>query len=406
MLWAVVYLPGLFTPPLLDDADSVHAEAAREMVVRHDWTTLYIDGLRYLEKAPLMYWTMAASFKVFGVKDWAARLPVILGVLALLLATYSLGKRTLGERAGFWAAVVLTVSIGPYLFTRVLIPDMLIGLWLTLGFDFFLRTLDEEQPSIASCWGLAATAALNVLTKGLIGIVFPAAIIGIYLVLTGNLKHLLRMRLLSSTAVLLVIAAPWHIAAAVANPAAGQSRGFLWFYFVNEHFLRYLGKRIPHDYDTVPLLVFWGLLFLWLFPWSAFLVQARGQGAASLEPVAHRHEPAAARDAALRHLGGGDPAVLQLLDPAGILRGAGAAGAGVADWRLAATGGRLSRGLPRSAPPAALDRWRCWCLRPWRLQPEYFCWRRARASLPIAISPTCSRKIRASTRSPSDTSST
>ncbi len=82
------------------------------------------------------------------------------------------------------------------------------------------------------------------------------------------------MRLISSTLVLLVIAAPWHIAAAIENPPAGQSRGFLWFYFVNEHFLRYLGKRIPHDYDTVPLLIFWALVFLWLFPWSAFLVQA------------------------------------------------------------------------------------------------------------------------------------
>ncbi len=122
---------------------------------------------------------------------------------------------------------------------------------------------------------------MNVLTKGLIGIVFPAAIIGIYLILTGNLKHLLRMRLISSTIVLLVIAAPWHIAAAIENPAAGQSRGFLWFYFVNEHFLRYLGKRIPHDYDTVPLLLFWALVFLWLFPWSAFLVQ-------SLRKIPHR----------------------------------------------------------------------------------------------------------------------
>jgi hypothetical protein len=146
-----------------------------------------------------------------------------------------------------------------------------------LGFDFFLRTLEEEPPSIMSCWGLAGTAALNVLTKGLIGLVFPVAIIGIYLILTGNLKHLLRMRLISSTLVLLIIAAPWHIAAALENPAAGQSRGFLWFYFVNEHFLRYLGKRIPRDYDTVPLLVFWALMLLWLFPWSAFLLQSLAQ---------------------------------------------------------------------------------------------------------------------------------
>jgi hypothetical protein len=107
--------------------------------------------------------------------------------------------------------------------------------------------------------------------------VFPAAIIGLYLILTGNLKHLLRMRLLSSFAVLMVIAAPWHIAATLENPPAGQSRGFLWFYFVNEQFLRYLGKRIPPDYDTVPLVVFWGLMLVWLFPWSAFVFQSLAQ---------------------------------------------------------------------------------------------------------------------------------
>ncbi len=281
VLWAIIYIPGLFSPPLLDDADSIHAEAARELTVRHDWTTLYIDGSRYLEKAPLMYWGMAASYTVFGAKDWAARIPLILGVLALLLATYSLGKRTLGERAGFWAAIILTTAVGPYIFTRFLIPDILVGLWLTLGFDFFLRTLEENPPTIASCWGLAATAALDVLTKGLIGLVFPAAVIGLYLLFTGNYRHPLRMRLLSSTIVLLVIAAPWHIAAALENPAAGRSRGFLWFYFINEHFLRYLGKRIPHDYDKVPLGIFWALILVWVFPWTIFLFQ-------SLLKVPHR----------------------------------------------------------------------------------------------------------------------
>jgi 4-amino-4-deoxy-L-arabinose transferase-like glycosyltransferase len=277
IVWAVVYVPGLFSPPLLDDADAANAEAARELIVRHDWTTLYLDGVRYLEKAPLLYWGIAANYTVFGARDWAARVPIALGVLALLLATYSLGKRTLGERAGFWAALVLAVSIGPYLFTRILIPDILVALWLTLGFDFFLRSLDEEPPSFVACWGLAATAALNILTKGLIGVIFPAAIIGLYLILAGNLKHLLRMRLLSSAAVLVVLAAPWHIAAALENPPAGQSRGFLWFYFINEHFLRYLNQRIPRDYDTVPLFVFWGLILLWLFPWSAFVFQSLAQ---------------------------------------------------------------------------------------------------------------------------------
>jgi 4-amino-4-deoxy-L-arabinose transferase-like glycosyltransferase len=274
LFWLIIYVPGIFTPALLDDADSIHAEAAREIVVRHDWTTLHIDGLRYLEKAPLLYWGMAISYKLFGVSEWAARLPLALGVLATLLATYAIGRRNLGERAGFWAAMVLATGVGVYIFTRILIPDLLVGLWLTLGFDFFLRGIEQERPSIFSCCGLAATAALNVLTKGLIGVLFPVAIIVLYLLFTRNLKHLLKMRWMLSLAVLLVIAAPWHILATLANPPQGGARGFFWWYFINEHFLRYIGKRVPMDYDTVPLAVFWLLLVLWLLPWCAFLLQA------------------------------------------------------------------------------------------------------------------------------------
>jgi len=274
LFWIAIFVGGMFSPPLMDDADSVHAEAAREIVLRHDWVTLHADGVRYLEKAPLLYWGMAASLKTFGVHDWSVRLPLMLGILALLFGTYWVGKRVYGNEAGFYSALILATSVGPYLFTRFLIPDMLVGLWLTLGFGFFLQTLEQKPPSRLACWGLAATVALNVLTKGLIGLVFPGVIIVGYLILTRNLRHLLRMRLVSSSLVFLAIAAPWHIMAALRNPTQGHVRGFLWFYFVNEHFLRYLNKRVPRDYDTVPLAIFWGLILLWLLPWSAFLPQA------------------------------------------------------------------------------------------------------------------------------------
>ena len=274
LLWAAIYVPGMFSPALLDDADSKHAEVAREMVLRHDWVTLYTNGIRYMEKAPLMYWSVAASFRLLGVSDWSARLPVVLWILALLYGTYWLGSRVYGERGGFFGAVVMATSLGPYLFTRFLIPDTLVGLWLLLGFGFFLRTLEEDTPSRLSCWGIAVTAALAVLTKGLIGIVFPVAVIGLYLILTGNLRHLLKLRLLSSAIVFLVVAAPWHILAALRNPDQSAVRGFLWFYFINEQVLRYLNKRVPRDYDTVPLVLFWGLLVLWVLPWCAFLPQA------------------------------------------------------------------------------------------------------------------------------------
>jgi 4-amino-4-deoxy-L-arabinose transferase-like glycosyltransferase len=269
-----VYGSALFWPALLDDADSVHAEAAREMVLRHDWVTLHVDGIRYLEKAPLLYWTMAASFRMFGVHDWSARLPLALGVLALLYSVYFVGRRAFGETAGFYSALAAGLAFGPFLFTRFLIPDILVGLWLILSLGFFLRTLDEPQPSRFACWGLAVACALNVLTKGLIGFVFPGAIILLYLALTRDITHLLRMRLASSGLFFLLLAAPWHLLAGLRNPDQGSVRGFFWFYFVNEHFLRYLGKRIPRDYGTVPLLLFWGLLLVWLFPWSSFFPQA------------------------------------------------------------------------------------------------------------------------------------
>ncbi|HET7205184.1 MAG TPA: glycosyltransferase family 39 protein [Terriglobales bacterium] len=273
-LWLAIYVSSMFTPALLDDADTVHAEAAREMLIRHDWVTLHANGVRYLEKAPLMYWGVAASYKAFGISEWSTRLPLVLGVLALLLVTYWLGDRVYGKTAGFYSALVLATSVGPYLYTRFLIPDILVALWLTLGFAFFLRTLEENPPSRVACWGVAAAAALNVLTKGLIGLVFPIGVMGLYLILTGNLRHILRMRLASSIAVLLAIAAPWHILASLRNPDQGPVRGFLWFYFVNEHFLRYLNKRVPRDYDTVPLILFWVLTVVWIVPWAAFLPQS------------------------------------------------------------------------------------------------------------------------------------
>ena len=278
-LWAVIYMVGLSRPALLDDADTVHAEAAKEMLQRHDWVTLYANGIRYLEKAPLMYWGVATSYKLFGVSEWSTRLPLMLGVLAMILSTYGLGRWALGSEGGIDSGLVLVTALGPYLFTRFLIPDVAVGLWLTLTFWLFLVSLEQtkaEQPKPArwTCWGLAAVCALNVLTKGLIGLVFPAGAIGLYLLLTGNLRHLLKLRLASSSLVFFAIAAPWHILAALRNPAQGQVRGFLWFYFVNEHILRFLNRRVPRDYDTVPLLLFWALLVLWLLPWTVFLPQS------------------------------------------------------------------------------------------------------------------------------------
>lgn len=295
LLWLAVYGPGLFTPPLQDDVDASHADAGRDILVRHDWVTLHENGIRYLEKAPLPYWGVALGIKLFGVSTWSARLSLHLSVLLLAFLLYFFGRRFLTPQSGFWAGVVFLATIGPYLFTRIMIPDVMVGLWIGIALYLFLDGWQSEKPGMLSCWGIAAAIALNVLTKGLIGIVFPCAIMFLFLLLVRDLRHILKMHLFSSTLVFLLIAAPWHILAALRNPPAGQAKGFLWFYFVNEQFLRYLGKRYPVDYDTVPILLFYGLIFLWFLPWSAFLPQALAQVRLRLPRISgvrHAHEPA------------------------------------------------------------------------------------------------------------------
>ena len=272
LVWLLIYIPALFQPGLFDDADSVHAEAARAMLLNHNWVTLYINGIRYLEKAPLMYWTVAASYKLFGVGEWQTRLPLSLGVLGLAWSAFIFGRRYFGGAAGFYGALILVTASGIFVYTRFLIPDVLVAMWLTLGLYFFLIAYEQERPSRWLCWGIAATIALNLLTKSLIAVVFPAMIIGAFLLVTGSLLKILKFHLVSSSLVFLIVAAPWHVLAAI-RPAqpTGPEKGFLWFYFVNEQCLRYLNKRIPYDYDKVPLLVFWVLLLAWLFPWCLHL---------------------------------------------------------------------------------------------------------------------------------------
>jgi 4-amino-4-deoxy-L-arabinose transferase-like glycosyltransferase len=272
LFWALIYVPGLFSPPLLDDADSVHAEAAREMLTRHDYVTLHADGIRYFDKAPLLYWLTAASYSQFGFTEFGTRLPLTLLVLALLLASYALGKEFGGDSAGLFAALILGTAVGPYLYTRFLIPDLVVGLWLTITVHLLWRSLQQEKPSLLLCAGIGVVTGLNVLTKGLIGLVFPIGIILVYVLLTGNYRQILKLRPIFTTVVFFIVAAPWHVLATLRNPAQGETKGFFWFYFINDQINRYLNRRIPHDYNKVPFLLFWGLILVWLFPWSPYVI--------------------------------------------------------------------------------------------------------------------------------------
>jgi 4-amino-4-deoxy-L-arabinose transferase-like glycosyltransferase len=286
-VWTLTQFLGIFWPPLLDDADSVHVEAVREMVLRHDYVTLYADGIRYFDKPPLPYWLGAASAKLLGMHDWAIRLPLALSVLLLTLWLYQLANRTSGERAGLFSALVFATSIGPYLFTRFFIPDVIVALWLAIACDLILRMENSAQRyGRAKGWHPVAfglVCAGCTLTKGLIGVVFPVGILVVYLAVTGQLRMLARLRIVTGAVTFLIAAVPWHWLAAVRNPpTGGQQRGWFWFYFINDQINRYLNKRIPHDYDKVPLLLFWLLLIVWLMPWGAWLPAALRRGRLAL----------------------------------------------------------------------------------------------------------------------------
>ena len=267
----------------MDDVDAVQAQIARNMLTSGDWVTARLDGVVYLEKAPLIYWTMAVAYAILGAHDWVARLPIALSAIALCWLTAAFGTWAFGKRAGFYAGLCMATCIGLFLFTRILIPDVMLTFTVALGMWAFLRALDEDEHH-PRLWAfmLAANLGIGLLLKSLIGVLFPLAAGLIYLWLTHQLfsaRAWRRLHPVSGILVILLIATPWHILATLRNPpyfaftlhsGPGQYHGFFWFFFINEQLLRFLNLRYPRDYNTVPRLYFWLLHLVWLFPWSVY----------------------------------------------------------------------------------------------------------------------------------------
>ena len=267
----------------MDDVDAVQAQISRNMLTSGDWVTARLDGVVYLEKAPLVYWLIAGSYKIFGVHDWSARIPIALSAVGLAWLTAGFGVWAFGKPAGFYVGLCMATGIGLFLFTRILIPDVMLTVTTALAMWAFLRALDEDEPH-PRIWAfvLAACLGTGLLLKSLIAVVFPVAAAILYLLFTYQLSRVKtwkRLRVFSGTLIVLLIAVPWHVLATLRNPpyfaftlhsGPGQYHGFLWFFFINEQLLRFLNLRYPRDYNTVPRLYFWLLHFVWLFPWSVY----------------------------------------------------------------------------------------------------------------------------------------
>ena len=276
-LWLIVFFASLFSPPILDDADGTHANAARQMTLSGDLVTLRVNNVRYLEKAPLPYWIVAASFRVFGFNTFAAHLPQAVAVLLLMLLGYRWASEAYGDRAGLYTGLAVLTSAGVFLFTRVFIPDVLLSLLLVAALYSLIKSLEHAGSPVRPRgaknlypYALWTTLALAVLTKGLVAPVFVFGAGSIYLVVTGEYRHWRAFKPLSGFLLFLAIAAPWHILAGLRNTGGMNGHGFFWFYFINEHVLRFLGRRYPKDYNKLPGYLYWLLHIVWLFPWSLF----------------------------------------------------------------------------------------------------------------------------------------
>jgi 4-amino-4-deoxy-L-arabinose transferase-like glycosyltransferase len=276
----LIFFGCIVSPPsLMDDVDAVQAQIARNMLDSGDWVTARLDGVAYLEKSPLKYWMIAVSFKVFGPHDWAARIPIALSTVLLCWLVARFGIWAFGAQTGLICGLVMSTSIGLFLFTRILIPDVILTATITLALWSMLRAMEEDDWR----WALLMWASIGtgLLLKGLIAAAFPVAAGLIFLVLTKAPWR--RLRPFWGGLVVLAIAAPWHVLATLRNPPyfdltmhseSGSYRGFFWFYFINEHVLRFLNLRHPRDYNTVPRLYFWLFHLLWFFPWSLYFPAA------------------------------------------------------------------------------------------------------------------------------------
>jgi len=279
LIFAAVHFASLFSPPLLDDVDAGHAQAAQHMAETGDLVTLHINGIRYLEKPPLPYWLAAGFYRLFGENVFATHLSNSLAVLGCAWLAYLWALRAWGRRAGFYAALGVLTAIGPFLWTRFAIPEALLSFLLLFALYSFLTGLESQRP--IRFYGMWAALALATLAKGLIAPVFFIAAAVPLLALSGQWRRWREMKPFSGILLFLLIAAPWHILAGLANPdqgnpignrpTPGNVHGFWYFYFLNEHVFRFLGLRWPVDYNRMPVAWYWLAHLVWLFPWSLFL---------------------------------------------------------------------------------------------------------------------------------------
>ncbi len=245
-----------------------YSEIPRYMAQSGDWITPRLNGIKYFEKPPLQYWATAAAYNVFGEHHWTARLwPALTGFLGILVIFHA-GSRLYGRTAGLYAALVLGSSLLYTLMAHILTLDMGLTFFLTLALAGLLLALDPRADAKANrLWMHVAWTgcALAVLSKGLIGVVLPVAVLVLYMLVKRDFALARRLHPISGGLLFLAIGAPWFIAVSLANPEFPQ------FFFIHEHLQRYtttIHQRYQPWYYFIPILL------IGIMPWLATLFDA------------------------------------------------------------------------------------------------------------------------------------
>ncbi|MDQ3011710.1 MAG: glycosyltransferase family 39 protein [Acidobacteriota bacterium] len=267
VLCGAVFFYGLGILPFIGPDEPRYAEVAREMYRSGDWITPRLGGILWFEKPALTYWLSAIGYMLFGESEFAARFGVAVFASIGVMLVYFFGKQVRSARFGYLSAAALA-TCGLWLgFARGATFDLPLSVAIELAlFCFFAwERRDPEQGKNRFWWIFCFALGLAVLAKGLVGIVLPAAIIGLYLLLTRRLKVILKPKLLFAGAILfLATAATWY-----APVIARNGREFIDEFFIGHHFQRYLSNKYKHPQ---PFYFFIGVLLAGSFPWIFYFV--------------------------------------------------------------------------------------------------------------------------------------
>jgi len=256
-------------PALFEPDEGRNAEKAREILLLNDWITPHGNFHAVLDKPIFFYWLIALSYKLFGVTEWAARLPSALAAFSCALLVYFFVRRRWGEWEARWSVLTLVTSVEFFIFSRIVIFDMTLTAFITLALWAFYQAADESEPTAgwATCATLYLALGAATLTKGLVGLVVPGMIFFFYVLLTNRWRVLGRIRLLPGAVLFLLVVAPWYILAETYNP------GYLRYYIWEEHF----GRVATTEYDRFnPWYFYLYVVPIGLLPWT-FLLPATVQ---------------------------------------------------------------------------------------------------------------------------------